>query len=253
MAILDFDKSVWFEALQETLGEVPHALILEGTWWRETACRERLKTLRDVRELSFPDMFVGNFNGARVAYCCAYGAARAVEPAHVFAQLGTPLLIQIGTCGVMAEGISAGTVAVPQAGSARDGVSQHYGASDTVGFSKTWGERAKSLLNEAGVSARATAHLTWPSLFAQSDAMCRGWGDDGLETVDMEATVVAAVAERFGRDCVALLVAWDMLTEGRTFLDPLSDDLQSAFSAANAATFDVALKLAVEIAEKAGT
>lgn len=193
-------------------------------------------------------MFVGSFHGARIAYCCAYGAARAVEPAHVFAQLGTPLLVQIGTCGVIASGIAAGTVAVPRSATARDGISHHYGAAETVDFNNKWASRAESLLSDAGVLGRQTAHLTWPSLFAQSDAMCRGWAEEGLETVDMEASVVAAVASRFGRESIALLVAWDMLTEGRTFLDPLPPDLQDAFDAANAATFDVALRLAVEVA-----
>ena len=228
MAVLDFGRTVWEGALGDTLGGVPDVLILEGTWWRERATEQRLGRLASVRELPFPDMFAGEFDGARVAYCCAYGAARAVEPAHVFAQLGTPLVIQIGTCGVMTDDFGAGTVAVPRKAEARDGVSPHYGAAASVGFDTGWAGRAEEILTELGVAARDTRHLTWPSLFAQSDAMCAGWAAEGLQTVDMEAAAVAAVAARFGASAIALLSAWDALSQGRTFLDPLPEAQQEA-------------------------
>ncbi len=104
MAILDHSDQIWRDALGMPEGQEPVALILEGTWWRETATAARLALLEDVRELEFPDMFVGTWHGLSIAYCCAYGAARAVEPAHIFAQMGTPVLIQIGTCGTFGYG-----------------------------------------------------------------------------------------------------------------------------------------------------
>lgn len=135
--------------------------------------------------MPFPDIFVGNYKNARVAYCCAYGAARAVEPSQIFAQLGTPLLIQIGTCGVMSPRIAAGTVAIPLKAAARDGVSQCYGASGTVDFSANWSHRADQSLRDIRVATRCTRHVTRPSLFAQSDEICARWASEGLETVDM--------------------------------------------------------------------
>lgn len=248
MAILDFEPSIWREALGHALGGIPDVLILEGTWWRETACQTRLERLTEVSELPFPDMFVGNFGKARIAYCCAYGAARAVEPTHIFAQLGTRLVIQIGTCGVLTSDIDAGTVVVPRHARARDGVSEHYGAKDIVTFSSGLAARAEEFLEAQGVPSRDSAHLTWPSLFAQSDAMCRDWAAQGVETIDMEASAVAAVAARFGRDSLALLAAWDKLDEGSTFLDPLRSQQRDALEKANAATFETALKIAVEVA-----
>ncbi len=247
MAVLDFERTVWDKTLGETLGGTPDALILEGTWWRERASKARLGYLTSVRELPFPDMFVGDFDGARIAYCCAYGAPRAVEPAHVFTQLGTPLLIQIGTCGVMDRKIGAGTIAVPRKAVARDGISRHYGAGSSVAFSAQWADRAEKVLQGLGIKSENTNHLTWPSLFAQSDAMCAGWAVEGLQTVDMEASAVAAVASRFGQSCIALLSAWDALSEGQTFLDPLPAKHQEALRRADKATFEVALQLAKEV------
>lgn len=250
MAVLDFGRRVWEQALGPALPAVPDVLILEGTWWREGATRSRLARLTSVGELPFPDMFVGRHGDATVAYCCAYGAARAVEPAHVFAQCGTPLVIQIGTCGVLEHRIAPGAVAVPGRAAARDGVSQHYGAGPDVSFDTGWSARARAILVESGIEVHNTRHLTWPSLFAQSDAMCAAWATEGLQTVDMEAAAVAAVTARFGSASIALLATWDQLDEGRTFLDPLSEGAAAALERANAATYETALQLAMEVAAR---
>lgn len=232
------------------LDEAPVALILEGTWWRARAERRRLARLDDVRESAFPDIHLGRHQGILVGYVCAYGAARAVEPAHVFAQVGTPLLIQIGTCGAMDGELATGTVAVPRRIVARDGLSPLYGAGTDVIPSRTWADRALAALARRGVPATLTDHLTWPSLFAQSDAMVDGWRAEGLGTVDMEAGAVAAVAARFGAAAVALLTVWDALAEGRTFLDPLDDSAQAALERADEATFEAALDLSAEAGER---
>lgn len=64
----------------------------------------------------------------------------------------------------------------------------------------------------------------------------------------MEAAAVAAVAARFGASAVALLPTWDILGDGRTFLDPVDADEERALVAANAATWEAALGLASEVA-----
>ena len=250
MAILDYADDIWREALGMPLGREPAALILEGTWWRETATENRLSHLSDVRELAFPDMFAGKWNGADVIYCCAYGAARAVEPAHVFAHLGTPLLIQIGTCGTLDPEASTGKVILPETCAARDGVSQHYGAGETVRTDADWVNRAERYLNDRAVETQRAYHLTWPSLFAQSDEMCDGWAAEGLLSIDMETSAVAAVAECFGVKAVSMLTVWDALPHGRTFLDPLEPEDAARLKRSNEQVFDVALLLAEEAAQR---
>jgi len=183
MAILDYPASIWQQSLELTPEQIPTALILEGTWWRETATANRLSYLSDVRELNFPDMFIGTYAGITVVYCCAYGAARAVEPAHIFAQLGTPLLIQIGTCGTLDVNASTGTVVLPESCAARDGVSQLYNAAETVHTTAEWVSKAESLLQAEQIVTTRSKHLTWPSLFAQSDVMCDAWAEEGLLSI----------------------------------------------------------------------
>jgi len=244
MAILDLSHNIWREALGMPPGEEPHALVLEGTWWREQATAERLVRLEDVKELAFPDMFTGTFKGARIAYCCAYGAARAVEPAHIFAHMGTPLLIQIGTCGTLDERIGTGIVVLPDACATRDGVSRIYGTDEWVQTDPAWRARADDALQRRNLRTRHVTHLTWPSLFAQSDAMCDQWAAEGLLSVDMETATVAAVARHFGVASVSMLTVWDALPKKRTFLDPLEPHESAALKRANEAVFDVALDLA---------
>jgi purine-nucleoside phosphorylase len=252
MAILDLGPQAWRDALGISPGQEPVALILEGTWWRERATKARLALLQDVRDTAFPEMYLGRWNGLTIAYCCAYGAARAVEPAHVFAQMGTPLLIQIGTCGAMDGGLATGTVMVPDTALGRDGVSAHYHGDGALApkmdLDLARSARARVLLGQRGVPVAGGAHLTWTSLFAQTDALCAGWAAEGLRTVDMETAAVAAVAARFGRRAVALLTVWDALAAGKTFLEPLTSTQAQALALADKVIFDVALDLAAETA-----
>jgi len=250
MAVLDLSAEVWRDALAMPLGQEPDILILEGTWWRERAVARRLAHLGDVAEIAFPDMFVGRHGDARVAYCCAYGAARAVEPAHIFAQMGTKLIVQIGTCGAIDPALRAGMVMVPQTVAARDGISQLYGAPDVQTLDSYWVDRARQVVTQMGFQYRGGGHLTWPSLFAQSDAMCTGWAAEGLVSVDMEASATVAAAAHFGVPAIALLSVWDALPEGKTFLDPLDPAASAALARADEAVFDVALRLAGEVARR---
>lgn len=246
MALLDETDRLWRDALAMPEGQQPDVLILEGTWWREAATAARLAHLDGARELAFPDMFVGDWRGLRVAYCCAYGAARAVEPAHVFAQMGTRVIVQIGTCGTLDTQVTTGMVALPEACAARDGVSQHYGAGPVVHTAPALVARAQAHLAARQVEAVRTSHLTWPSLFAQSDEMCDAWAAEGLVSIDMETSAVIAVADRYGAQVVSLLSVWDALPLGRTFMDPLEPEAAARLKRANDIVFEVALAVAEE-------
>ena len=247
MAVLDLSADIWSAALSMPPAQRPDVLVLEGTWWRERATQVRLAQLTDVAETAFPDIFTGTYNGAKVAYCCAYGAARAVEPAHVFAQMGTPLIVQIGTCGALSRDLRAGMIMVPDQVAPRDGLSHLYGAKGDLSLDAGWSNRARYIAGEMGFDTRGGRHLTWPSLFAQSDSMCDAWTREGFQSVDMEVSAVVAVANKFGAAAVALLSVWDALPDGKTFLDPLDDADTMALSRSNEAVFEIALRMSTEV------
>jgi uridine phosphorylase len=250
MAILDFGKDRWMSALGWSDDDVPDLLVLEGTWWQAQAVRTRLSMLDDVVETAFPDIHTGRHGAARICYCCAYGAARAAEVAHVCAQVGTPLIVQIGTCGALQPGVRTGTIAVPRETLARDGVTPTYGGRERVTLSERWGTVAAGLLSERGMTVTQGLHMTWTTLFAQSDELCKGWTAEGIATVDMETAAVATVAERFGAEAIALLATWDILGEGRTFLDPVDPVEARNLTLANAATWETALSIATLVAQE---
>lgn len=250
MAILDFEKDRWMTALGWSVDNVPDVLVLEGTWWRAMAEQNRLAMLQDVTETAFPDIHVGQYGKARVAYCCAYGAARAAEVTHVCSHVGTPLVIQIGTCGALQPGIGTGTIAVPRVAVARDGVTPTYGGGERIALSARWGDVAAANLEGQGFAITRGLHLTWTTLFAQSDALCQSWTHEGIATVDMETAAVGAVAARFGAEAIALLAAWDILGEGRTFLDHTDPAETRALAQANTATWETALSIATQVADE---
>lgn len=247
MAILEMTADDWRSALELSPGDEPDAVIVEGSWWRAQRTEWRLGLLDDVRELAFPDMFIGSRKGRRIAYCCAYGAARTVEPIHIFAQLGARIAVQIGTCGGLQPSLSPGDIVVPGTVVARDGASHLYGTIDCIETDASLSGRAAALLSDRSIPTRRGPHLTWPSLFAQSDALCEQWRQAGYLSVDMETATTASVARHFGVPAVSMLVVWDELSRGRSFLDPLEDDELKALDAGNASVFDVALELAGEV------
>ncbi|MYD42200.1 MAG: nucleoside phosphorylase, partial [Acidimicrobiia bacterium] len=112
-AVMDLGRDEWLDALGMDAADIPKAVIMEGSWWRAQRTEWRLSYLDGVRELAFPDMFYGFWQGTPIVYSCVYGAPRAVELAHLFGVLGTPRMVMIGTCGALDPGLATGNVVVP--------------------------------------------------------------------------------------------------------------------------------------------
>ena len=247
-AVMDLGREEWLDALGMDQSEVPKAVIMEGSWWRAQRTAWRLSYLDDVRELAFPDMFYGFWQGSPVVYSCVYGAPRAVELAHLFGVLGTPRMVMIGTCGALDPGLATGDVVVPSQAVAREGVAHLYKgvAEDGVVLSDPdLTRRGRAALESRGVRTADSLHLTWSSIFAQSGGMVEEWREAGYGSVDMEAATLFAVARHLGFAATALLAVWDQLTADRNFLDPLTHEEQSRLEAANTTVFQAALNVAL--------
>ncbi|MEO1249214.1 MAG: hypothetical protein AAFW76_05175 [Pseudomonadota bacterium] len=246
--ILDMDPGVWQAELGLPDEELPVAIISEGSWWREQRTKWRLSYLTDVRELAFPDMFWGRWQGKPLLFCCAYGAPRAVEFAHIGACLGAKALIQIGTCGALQPGYPTGDIIVPGTAACREAVAQHYGHPETAPADKALATRAADLLEARGQTAHRDAkHLTWTSIFAQTADMVDEWHAEGFASVDMETATTFAVARHFGTAAVSMLVVWDELLKGRSFMDPLPAGDLKRLNEANRAVYEVALELITKL------
>lgn len=236
-------KSDWLSAIGMTFAEVPRKIILEGTWWQKTRYPMRLEYLTGVRELKFPDMYLGEFEGEKIMFCCAYGASRAVEPVHIFGLLGTEIVIQIGSCGGLQEQVRTGDVVIPTTSVIGEGASQYYDQLISSTATEYLVESVNRTLTTLGLTTHVGRHISTSALLQQSDKQITKWQLEGLLGVDMETSAVYSAAEYFDMQRVAMLFVWDELLSHRTWLDEFSISEKSRQFEANRTIFEVALKL----------
>ena len=251
-SIMEITAAEWLQAMKLPADDVPDLLVVEGSWWRERRTDWRLGYLSNVRELEFPDIFWGQWQGKqgqqkKVVYCCAYGAARTVEIVHLFGILGCKLAVQIGTCGGLQSHLKTGDIILPTAAIGREGVAHLYGAIEAALGTPEWIDQAEEKLRARLHTVQRGTHLTWSSIFAQNGAMINEWHQAGYLSVDMETATTFAVAAHFGMPALSMLVVWDDLTRGRSFLDPLNKDELAALDRANQSVYEVALALAEKL------
>jgi uridine phosphorylase len=237
------DRATWRTVLGLAPHETPSIIVVEGSWWREAHLRARLARLTSTRELGVPDVYLGSAAGRHVLYACHYGAARTAETIQIAVQVGIRLAVQIGSCGILAGGVRPGDVVVSTRALGLDGVTGIYTDEPEIPSSASWSDRVEAALTSRSIRVHRGPTVTWPTLFNQPLEQVRHWQDEGRLAVDMETATTFAVAARFDVPAVSMLVAWDELQSGRTFLDPLSAPEAAAFEAAEAATFDVSLEL----------
>ncbi|MGI8757951.1 MAG: nucleoside phosphorylase [Acidimicrobiales bacterium] len=237
------NRTQWLAALGIGEEEVPHLVVLEGSWWRAERNRQRLALLDDVRELAFPEFHLGRYRDVAVLYSCAYGAPRAVEPVHVCAELGTPTVVQIGSCGSLQSGMATGDIVVPERATIGEGASQYYGGKGVSEATPALVEAAEEAFTRRGLRVHRGPHFTTSALFAQPPERVQAWHDAGHLAVDMETSAVFSAARHFGMQAVSLLFVWDDLLRNRSWLDPFSPEEQQAQERANAALMEVALEI----------
>jgi purine-nucleoside phosphorylase len=224
--------------------EVPQLLVLEGSWWHRERTVQRLALLDEPRQLAFPDLYVGRRpDGVHVAYACVYGAPRAVEPVHIFGELGTPVVVQIGSCGSLQSGVETGDIVVPETAAIGEGASQYYGGAGSSAADAALVDAADAAFTARNFRVHRGSHVTTSALLAQPPDLVDGWHAAGHLAVDMETSAVYTAARRFGMAAVSLLFVWDELLAGRSFLHAFSDEERAAHARANAALMDVALEL----------
>lgn len=233
------DRDGWLDLLGLAPDEVPQLLVLEGTWWRQRALDTRLHHLTDVRELGMPDLWHGRLGDVPVAYCPAYGAPRAVEPVHALAVCGTPVVVQVGSCGGLQPHVRTGDVVLSERAVIGEGASQYYCGTGASVPDLALVDRAASLVQ---VPVHRGTTVSTSALLQQPDDLVASWAAAGHLGVDMETSAVFSAAAHFGARAASLLFVWDELPH-RSWTDAFSPGEQAAQARANAAVFEVALQL----------
>lgn len=237
------DRDGWMELLGLGEDEVPRLLVLEGTWWRQEALEKRLPSLADVRPLGAPDLWLGWHGEVAVAYCPAYGSPRAVEPVHMLGTVGTPVVVQIGSCGGLQPTLRAGDIVLPEQATIGEGASQYYGGKGSSAANLGKVTRAASLLAGRGVYAHRGRTVTTDALLAQPSSLVRQWAKAGHLAVDLQTSAVFSAALAFGMRAASLLYVWDQLPR-RSWTEPFTETEEQAHETASAAIWEVALALA---------
>jgi uridine phosphorylase len=184
---------------------IPKALILRGTRNLKShyaAYRQRFTNVLDIGSPNgvIEDVFIGNLDGIPVAYASVYGAPMASEIVHIFGVLGTPLVIQTGCCGGIADGLNPGDLFIAESAYTGEGASQYYISQKVTKASISFDDL---------IAAHCGKIYTTSALFAEGEAEINQWYKQGFAAVDMETSATFSVAEYFGMDRGSILFVFD--------------------------------------------
>ncbi len=210
----DLKREDWLQILDLPEHRIPDTLILRGTRNLRRHHNGYRALFENVIEIGsanglFEDIFVGERRGREVGYASVYGPAMASEISHLFAVMGTKLIIQTGVCGGLADGVEAGDIVIPMTAGCGDGASQCYlPGIDVVHASDSIVGRLNGV-DDIEVPVHTGAIWSTSALLAESDVDIDRWHDQGFAAVDMETASTFAVAEHFGVERVSILSVFD--------------------------------------------
>ena len=237
------DRTRWRTLLGLAEHEVPRLLVQEGTWWRQRALDSRLPALTGVRELGLPDLWHGWHGEVPVAFCVAHGASRAVEPVQVLGSCGTPVVVQIGSCGGLQPNVRTGDIVLSERATIGEGTSEYFGGKGVAEANLGRVTRAASLFAGRDMHTHRGPTVTTGALLAQPPALLRRWAAAGHLAVDTETSAVFSAAAALGMRAASLQYVWGQVP-GRVWTDDDDPADLPVLARANRAVFEVALALA---------
>lgn len=219
----DLTKSEWQGLLNIPDDRIPMALVLRGTRDLKGHYAQMRALFSEVLDVGDPnvvvdDVFVGNLDGAPVAYASVYGAPMASEVTHVFGVLGTRLALQIGCCGALSETLGPGDLFAATTAYCGEGASQYYKVDGKEAAASFALPEIVELGGGESVPIRCGRLYTTSALFAESHQDIARWRAQGFLAVDMETAATFAVAEHFGMERGALLYVYDCPVQGEHIL-----------------------------------
>ena len=210
----DLTREHWLELLNLPCNCIPNVLILRGGRSLRTNYEVHRTYFDNVTEIKtsnglFDDLCVGDLNGKSIAYASVYGAPMASEIVHIFGVLGTPLVIQTGYCGAIADEIEIGDLFFPTEAYRGEGASQYYQPRSEFVAASINIQEVPGLDSIDDISIHSGRIFTTSALLAEGDREIETWHNAGYSAVDMETSATFAVAEHFGMERIALLCVGD--------------------------------------------
>jgi purine-nucleoside phosphorylase len=210
----DLTRNDWLEMLEIPAERVPEVVVLRGTRNLRRQRDIHAERFSDVLDIGSPnglfeDMFLGRHGSLNVGYASVYGDSMASEVTHLFAVLGSKLVIQTGCCGGLQPGVQTGDLLIPAKAIPGEGAAQYYlppGKSP-----RPSGELLRIAASEVRScwAYHTGVMFTTSALLAEGRKELEAWRDAGHAAVDLETATTLAVAQSFGIQRLAVLYVFD--------------------------------------------
>lgn len=253
----ELDKSDWLSILRIPENFIPKVLILRGTRNLKTQYEKHKKFFQNILEVGSPngvleDVFIGEVKKNIIGYASVYGAPMASEVTHVFGVLGSSLVIQVGCCGAIGDGIVAGDLVCATKAYRGEGASQYYfKETEHIDASSDMVDRIKCEKLNENIKIHLGPIFTTSALFAEGRTEIESWYSKKYIAVDMETAATFAVAKHFQMKRLSILFAFDNPREGcHILLEEAEKDNRR--NCGENEMINIALKMAVEYAKTNG-
>jgi purine-nucleoside phosphorylase len=225
MAYQELKKENFLKNFKMTEKMIPNFLIVEGLYDFLGQLKRRKKFFDTIVFESRKNFFfIGEKNGIKVGYCCAYGPTLSGEIVHQFAVFGSKI-IQIGCYGGLQKNIKMGDFLIASEIKALDGVSDFYQKNtNLIKPSKKIIDAFEKEIISQKIPYFKEKLISSPTILGESMKIINDWSKQGFFGVDMESASTVSIANYFNVDSASILYLFDLVIQGQTVLDKNVND-----------------------------
>lgn len=244
MGYFSVEPDRWKDYLDISDTDIPGKVIIEGRMDYPGAIEKRSLSIEDVRPGWMPNLVLGSYKGALVAYAACFGGPIASQIAHIYCNLGTEKVVQIGTCGGLQENIDLGDIVVSQGVLSLDGCARLYKRpEDFVAFDPSLLEKASRLLDRRDVQVYVGRTVSIYDILLEEIEDLFDLSRSGYVAIEMEAGAIGAVAGHFGTPALSMFVVSDNSISDKGLFYERTEDEQERITRGLDTLFGTALDL----------
>ena len=224
-------------------GEIADTILLPGDPFRAKYIAETfLEDVVQYNEVRNMFGYTGTYKGKRVS---VQGTGMGVPSISIYttelmAEYDVQKLIRVGTCGAIQKDVKVRDVILAQ--SASSDSSMNKVLLDDISFAPTADfnllYNAYNAGKEAGLNLRVGNVFT-ADLFYNENAQNEKWASYGVLAVEMEAAALYTLADKYGRQALAVLTVSDHIITGEV---TSSEERQTTFNDMIVVALEAALK-----------
>lgn len=174
---------------------------------------DRSKGVAEEADSLRPGLRIGELDGHPIGVArIPVGSARSVMTLEELMALGARTFLIAGATGALKPGIQVGDYVIATSGLREEGASYHYRPPEHP--ARADGPASRALIKAAGSSAHAShAGCVWSTdaPYREFTGKVQRYGEDGVLSVDMEASALMIVTEFRGADLGLILTVSDLV------------------------------------------